>query len=249
MRAPRPIWRWSWRVGVCLLVGLVLQTAVAWWAALARYDPSLAWPNALFEEVTLESARPVILDRWRYCLRYSSRMTVAVVALPADSQQTVSPDAVEFDALPPWAEPLAQDLLHAPVEERQFIATVIAFGAPFKSLTMGGVTAAGRPRHHVVDGIDMGRWFKTVKGQWIALLSDRAHVPTRAMWPGLLGNTLVYGLVPALPLIAWPLTREAWRRRAGRCPACGYDLRGAASRPCPECGASEQAAPARTQAS
>ena len=46
------------------------------------------------------------------------------------------------------------------------------------------------------------------------------------------------GLVAALPPIAWAARRlrVGRRRRAGRCPACGYDLRASPGR-CPECGA------------
>ena len=46
------------------------------------------------------------------------------------------------------------------------------------------------------------------------------------------------GILPALWLRGVVRRRRAARRaRAGRCPTCGYDLRGSAER-CPECGAS-----------
>jgi hypothetical protein len=40
-----------------------------------------------------------------------------------------------------------------------------------------------------------------------------------------------FGLLP----VGWLIRQLQWRRRAGRCPACGYDLRATPDR-CPECG-------------
>ncbi len=61
-------------------------------------------------------------------------------------------------------------------------------------------------------------------------------VPLRPIWPGFLGNTVLYAVV-ALGMIggAW-LVRRAYRRWRGCCIGCGYDLRGDLDRGCPECG-------------
>lgn len=65
-------------------------------------------------------------------------------------------------------------------------------------------------------------------------------LPYRPMWSGLAIDTALFGAAWALLFLAAPALR-AWRRRKGRCGACGYDLRGlATSTPCPECGASPQ---------
>ncbi len=64
--------------------------------------------------------------------------------------------------------------------------------------------------------------------------------PTRILWRGLVANSLTLGMILALPhalyVIAGAL-RVAIRRRAGRCPWCGYHRSGlAADTRCPECG-------------
>jgi hypothetical protein len=44
---------------------------------------------------------------------------------------------------------------------------------------------------------------------------------------------VLFGLLPAVPLVR--ALRRRQRVRQGRCPSCGYDLRGSPNR-CPECG-------------
>lgn len=52
---------------------------------------------------------------------------------------------------------------------------------------------------------------------------------------GLFANLAFWTLLVSSPRLARWTIRER-RRRAGRCTACGYDRRGLASGPCPECG-------------
>ena len=64
--------------------------------------------------------------------------------------------------------------------------------------------------------------------------------PTRILWRGLVANSLTLGMIfavlHALFVIAGA-ARVAVRRRAGKCPWCGYDRGGlAADAKCPECG-------------
>jgi hypothetical protein len=71
----------------------------------------------------------------------------------------------------------------------------------------------------------------------------RRLLPTRLIWPGFAVNFLFYSvawllLLPALGwLIRFVCRRPArCRQKQGRCPACGYDLRGEFPSGCSECG-------------
>jgi hypothetical protein len=63
------------------------------------------------------------------------------------------------------------------------------------------------------------------------------------LWPGFLGNTLVYGGLVAALVLGARSSRRSLRRRSGRCPACGYDLSGNPGAVCPECGRQEKSLP------
>jgi len=62
----------------------------------------------------------------------------------------------------------------------------------------------------------------------------------RLYWPGVLLNPIIIGgaawLVLVAPFFAMRSIRTRVRRRHGRCPRCGYDLRGDFAGGCPECG-------------
>jgi hypothetical protein len=73
------------------------------------------------------------------------------------------------------------------------------------------------------------------------------ELPLCPVWPGFLVNTVLYALL-LFPLVQIPSgMRRHIRRKRGRCPKCGYDLRGqppetgpAAGAGCPECGWNRQ---------
>jgi hypothetical protein len=79
-------------------------------------------------------------------------------------------------------------------------------------------------------------------GNWVTVTTveiGELHLPFWPIFPGFLVNTLFYGVILWL-LYCTPLVlRRHIRLKRGRCPKCGYDLRGAipgAAGGCPECG-------------
>ena len=61
-------------------------------------------------------------------------------------------------------------------------------------------------------------------------------LPLRPMFPGFLIDALFYAAAWLGVFVGLGFTRRAIRKRCGRCPACGYDLRGDHKTGCPECG-------------
>ena len=61
-------------------------------------------------------------------------------------------------------------------------------------------------------------------------------LPGRVLVIGFAANSALYGVLAALPWLALRSVRRCRRRRRGCCPGCAYDMRGAMSGGCPECG-------------
>jgi hypothetical protein len=69
-------------------------------------------------------------------------------------------------------------------------------------------------------------------------MSDLLESLTFCGLPVLVAAIWFWAIVGSHPYVRtlFKRTREWHRRAHGRCPACGYDLRGSAGGPCPECG-------------
>jgi hypothetical protein len=61
-------------------------------------------------------------------------------------------------------------------------------------------------------------------------------LPLRPIWPGFAIDTLFYAAIWGGLFFGFASAKRGMRRRRGRCPQCGYDLRGNLSAGCSECG-------------
>ncbi len=80
-------------------------------------------------------------------------------------------------------------------------------------------------------------WREELRGnlELLKLPSGRIILPLRPIWRGLLGDSAVFAAASWILLIGLGSFRGLMRRRRGRCPRCGYDIRNTPP-PCPECG-------------
>lgn len=106
--------------------------------------------------------------------------------------------------------------------------------------------AEGREIYGFPTGTSTGRTHEVIGLTTVRIGRRHVEIPLRPIWPGLLGNTLLYAVPAALVLSALRLVvlgirhalrsaRARRRARRGRCIACGYEL-GQGVTICPECG-------------
>lgn len=123
------------------------------------------------------------------------------------------------------------------------------WGVPFRSFwcwnastlyfidRMAGVSKQGGNLRLTDAGYAVASLFGTDAG---AMMVRGDPIPFYPLWPGVIGNTLIY---TGLCLGIWtglPAVRRALRRRRGHCPMCNYNLTGNATGRCPECGHVEE---------
>lgn len=110
--------------------------------------------------------------------------------------------------------------------------STVASGAPMRCAVYSrraGVDAKGQPAWLLFNAADFGEL--RVFG-----VTAQVVIPLRVLWLGFLVNVAFWGLVSAAVANAFSAIRRRLRIAKNLCPQCGYDIRGAASDRCSECG-------------
>jgi hypothetical protein len=249
------------KLGVFLLLGVVVNVAVAW--GLSLYSANL--PVLRYSELPVSEAQSI----W---IRYGSS---SLPSLPPNTSSLFvwyAPDGpVEKDG--PTAKGGGRTRVHrlgiiqdvvtlsetgftavtrqrqVPYSERWSISEMRA-GFPWSCMSMGAFQLASTGATQVTDAV-----VRNVSSVPQSILNDLpiprlSVIPYRPIWPGIAINTIFFATVLWLLSVAPALIRGYLRKDAGRCPQCGYNLkengvrraRYLLSRGCPECGWNRKAA-------
>jgi len=233
--------RWIVRILLCLIFitgGAITTVAVAWgftWSLDMQPVPTQYGTTA--SPFTHDSG--VQLNEWLNVMRWDSvgslrlyisgmretpsMRTEVTYRKPRPAAESVLPDWV--DALPPiWC--FDSTGLQSDYASQVFRAD----GWPW--LAMMG-------RAHVVSGPSSAAVWEFVNAYELdspARSRGPRLLPRLPIWPGFLIDTLFYGAIWFAVFFGFASAKRAIRRKRGRCPRCGYDLRGNLSAGCPECG-------------
>jgi len=203
--------RWLARILVCLILGAITTVAVAWGCALLIFeaDGSLTRVTERFVILDGSTLHVFAMNRglgWQWVEHYRRAYTDEV----AERYK-----ADEYLHLEQMAEhPCAlRDTRDFTVEYNY------SFGWPFPSISMYALTSDNVWRIHGELGVGQTHSLPLLPWPMHSLLDSLFYA---AIW-----GAIFFGFTTARRLI---------RAKRGRCPRCGYDLRGNLDAGCPECG-------------
>lgn len=215
--------RWGFRICAFLLLGAIVNVAVAFALWLWGERPL----SGTFEAIDywqLRSSDTKDIAMWHRLARHDwpmapqTKMHQTTFGMRYSKMTAVKNDfnAIETSSHEEW-KLKAKDRLFFTIA-----STACGWPIPFASISEARVASGMPPK------------FSTWDDAW---LIGRLRVPNGVELPGFTINTLFYAAV-LMGLFAVPFALRRRRRiRRGLCPGCAYDLRGSASQTCPECGA------------
>ncbi len=214
----------SWvirRVLLCTVLGVLTSLGVAWGAGVRtfRTRPD-SWIRVTYDGV----------GRWDEIRAWGTTIVIHWSFAQDDFHAHGRiPDPVKKTA-PRWLDPSTVP--------RDDDAIAIACGWPLRCLagrsdSSRTIGASGTSSWHAQDA-----WIVDIpkSGGPTEFLTNRAFLPLRPVWTGLLLNSAFFSACWAMTLFGIPMARRQMRRRRGRCPTCAYDLNHNLATGCPECG-------------
>ncbi len=208
------------RIMVCLCLGAITTIVVAWTCAwFVRYHGS-ARVYALPDDRGNHASLLVFSAFGSEYVMLLSRVWVEIYGI---IPQAESPSDLRWSVL---AQP---GVVTDPVIAEE------ARGWPFLCLRWRFLV-----HRHVVWGLNLNGTRTVAVAPRGPTLSVRAYgdrvLPLRPIWSGMAMNIVLYALCWGCLLRGIRAASRVARRRKGRCLRCGYDLRGAEHKACPECG-------------
>lgn len=233
-----------------VVAGMTLTVGVAWWLSLRdvltelanhsaiievrRDGPEASTDVVVVEAIARDGFRAYALRTHRHSQAHISRLIAERVRLsiqtePVPSFGNLHPGTAA--AYPQWlGVPQSSDSDRDVWGARAVGWPMLAMYSRFDRLRGGSERSIGSVRVLAAASYSV----------LTANDPERGRIPLIPLWPGFAVNTAAFGAA-AFVLITLArgtlsLIRRS-RRRASRCPHCGYDLRGSPpDRPCPECG-------------
>jgi hypothetical protein len=242
--------RWTLRTLLCLLLGAVTTVAVAWGCVgLQRYDEAaLSFrehrvaprPDDLRRAGKSRASKPRPGDS-----RFSQEWTTVGSTLFLDGTYEAYLYRMGSKELPQTSAPMPS--LIAPPALMEVVETC---GWPMRCLYWE------RRQDRAMGLVLIGRWrlgngtrvLRGPNGTTVGLDDCDRVIPLRPLSHGFVIDTLFYAVIWGGVFFGFASAKRAIRRNCGRCPRCGYDLRGhrhEGTEPrrhegqeagCPECG-------------
>ena len=232
--------RWLLTTLVLLLLGAIINVAIAWASAL--------WVDGMPVE-RIAKLRPGItqIDQPRWRVRVVTRVSSTTVQSEATDAPPLGaphhPDTTEEETrawvraeearvpnsvvvgVPCWSRTATPPL---EIDYRSGNLMEDARGWPMRSLMWLRVVQS-------LDNTDDRQWGVDI-GDTQGPLGTPRVLPLRPIPLGFIVNSLLYASILFVLVTGLLGLRRVIRRRRGHCIACGYDLRGDINHGCPECG-------------
>lgn len=221
------------RAVVLLVLGAVLTLALAW-AAAAVAPVDLARPPER-RSVRLPSGERVPYLHWREGTRDLLKWHLLMIRSEEEAQgYPLGPG--------PWWSRVADAEAFSP-DPRTFINVRVemASGWPMRSMRWGYVVIGSKDLEPKWCAIRLSD--HTTVEPWS--LAKKRALPLQPLWFGFAVDTLALAALLLPVPLGWRWLVRRWRRRAGRCAACGYPW--GTAEVCAECGCPLPARPAATR--
>ena len=237
--------RWIFKLVVFLLLGAIVNVAVAWGCAYWSPFPligSNATPRNSWAEIDPLSAEARWLKErgWQLTSREvppTTRRLRSVLKAIRFEIQRFSRSAFGLERIE-----FSQRFADAQFHDNWFGAIEVPLRWPFLSRTRAGWPLLALHGEQQAGVISSGRTLTWQYGTAVPFPtfgkqnSSDAILPFRPLWPEFAINTIFYAAILWLLILGPFALRSHIRHKHGHCVNCGYNLRGDFTAGCPECG-------------